>query len=427
VRIRSTDQGGLATERTFTITVTDHVEPPAAPTAVTAVAGNGQVRLSWAAPVVTGGAPVTDYRIDYSRDNGASFTRFRDAVSAGTSALVTGLVNGTRYVFRVAAANAAGTGGFSALSSPVAPRPVPGIPRSLTGVAGVGQVSLSWAAPVVHGASAISEYRVQYSRDNGLSWKTFAAPTAAVQASAWPAEPAVTPAATASVSGLAIGVPYLFRVAAVNGSGMGLAAATSAPIMPRTTPGVATGLTGVAGNGRVTLSWTAPASNGGAAISDYRVQYSSTNGTTWTTFADAVSATTTATVTGLTNGVSYVFRVAALNAAGAGAATAKSAAVTPRTVPGVPTGLTATAVAGKVNLAWTAPAATGGAAISDYVIQYSGTSGATWTTFADATSASTSATVTGLSKGLSYVFRVAAVNAAGRGAFSPQIAAVTAR
>jgi predicted phage tail protein len=222
-------------------------------------------------------------------------------------------------------------------------------------------------------------------------------------------------------------VPYSFRVAAVNGSGMGLTAATSAPIMPRTTPGVATGHTGVAGNGRVTLSWTAPATNGGAAVSDYRVQYSSTNGMTWTTFADAVSATTTATVTGLTNGVSYVFRVATLNAAGAGAATAKSAAITPRTVAGVPTGLTATAVAGKVNLAWKAPAATGGAMISDYVVQYSSTSGTTWTTFTDATSASTSATVTGLSKGLSYVFRVATMNAAGRGAFSPKSTAVTAR
>jgi hypothetical protein len=68
----------------------------------------------------------------------------------------------------------------------------------------------------------------------------------------------------------------------------------------------------------VALSWAAPASNGGAAIADYTVQFSSNGGSTWNTFADGTSTATSATVTGLTNGTAYTFRVAAVNSAGTG-------------------------------------------------------------------------------------------------------------
>lgn len=94
-------------------------------------------------------------------------------------------------------------------------------------------------------------------------------------------------------------------------------------------PGVASGLPG---SGRVNLSWTAPVSNGGAPITDYVVQFSSNNGTSWTTFNDGTSLATSTVVTGLTNGANYVFRVAAVNSAGAGVFSPASAVVTPRSV-----------------------------------------------------------------------------------------------
>ena len=183
----------------------------------------------------------------------------------------------------------------------------------------------------------------------------------------------------------------------------------------------------MAGNGSVALTWAAPASNGGAAVVDHRVQYSSNNGVSWTTFTGATTAVRTATVTGLTNGVAYVFRVAALNAAGSGGSTAKSAAVTPRTVPGGPTNLTATPVTGRVNLAWRAPASNGGAAITDYIVQYSSNNGTTWRIFVESVSSATSASVTGLVRGTSYVFRVVAMNVAGAGEYSAKTQAVVAR
>ncbi|MEI6623993.1 MAG: pentapeptide repeat-containing protein [Actinomycetes bacterium] len=93
-------------------------------------------------------------------------------------------------------------------------------------------------------------------------------------------------------------------------------------------PGAPSGVVGVAGDGQVALTWAVPASNGGAVITDYRVQYSS-NGTTWTTFPDGVSSTPVANVTGLANSTSYTFRVAAINSAGTGADSAPSAAAVP--------------------------------------------------------------------------------------------------
>ncbi|NBW97448.1 MAG: hypothetical protein EBR28_12155, partial [Planctomycetia bacterium] len=94
-------------------------------------------------------------------------------------------------------------------------------------------------------------------------------------------------------------------------------------------PGVAAGLPG---NGRVALTWTAPASNGGAAITDYVVQYSANGGTSWTNFADGTSTATSATVTGLANGTGYTFRVAAVNSAGPGEFSTASVAVAPRSL-----------------------------------------------------------------------------------------------
>jgi hypothetical protein len=61
------------------------------------------------------------------------------------------------------------------------------------------------------------------------------------------------------------------------------------------------------------LSWSAPESDGGAAITDYLVEFSSNGGVAWSTFDDGVSTALTATVTGLSDATSYEFRVSAQN------------------------------------------------------------------------------------------------------------------
>ena len=82
-------------------------------------------------------------------------------------------------------------------------------------------------------------------------------------------------------------------------------------------PSAPQNLTATAGNKQVVLSWTAPSSPGSSPITDYIVEYSTDN-STWTVFNDGTSTNTTATVTGLTNGTLYYFRVAAVNTVGTG-------------------------------------------------------------------------------------------------------------
>lgn len=89
----------------------------------------------------------------------------------------------------------------------------------------------------------------------------------------------------------------------------------AAPSAPRS-------LTGVAGSRKVTLSWAAPSATNGGAVRDYVVQYRRRGTTTWKTFVDGVRTTRSATVTGLTRGVTYEFRVRAKNDWGTGSPSA---------------------------------------------------------------------------------------------------------
>lgn len=94
-------------------------------------------------------------------------------------------------------------------------------------------------------------------------------------------------------------------------------------------PGPVTSLAGGAGDGQVVLTWDAPTDDGGSPITDYAVEYSEDGGVTWLTFDDGVSPQTGATVTGLTNGVEYLFQVTARNEAGDSEPAVTSEPITP--------------------------------------------------------------------------------------------------
>ena len=85
------------------------------------------------------------------------------------------------------------------------------------------------------------------------------------------------------------------------------------------------------GDGQATLTWSAPTDNGGADIIGYRIQRAISGSTTFTTIsANTGSASRSFLATGLTNGDSYVFRVAAINSAGTGSNSPQSDPVTPQ-------------------------------------------------------------------------------------------------
>ncbi|WP_187431395.1 hypothetical protein ROLI_045290 (plasmid) [Roseobacter fucihabitans] len=94
---------------------------PAAPTGLAAVAGDGEITLTWTAPNEDGGAPITDYQIE--RDGGSGFALIADGPGTGTTFTDSGLVNGTAYTYRLRAVNSTGPGPASATATttPIAP------------------------------------------------------------------------------------------------------------------------------------------------------------------------------------------------------------------------------------------------------------------------------------------------------------------
>ena len=287
-----------------------------APTGVGGTAADASVDLSWTAPASDGGSAITGYRV--TPFIGATAQTPILTGSAATSSTVSGLTNGTAYTFKVAAINAVGTGADSAASAaitPAAAATAPGAPTGVGGTAGDASVALSWTPPASDGGSSITGYRV----------------TPFIGATAQTAVLTGSAATTFTVIGVTNGTAYTFKIAAINAVGTGADSAASAAITPAAAaraPGAPTGIGGTAGNGSAALSWTAPASNGGSAITGYRV--TPFIGATAQAAVLTGSAATTYTVTGLANGTAYMFTVAAINAVGTGADSAASAAVTPQ-------------------------------------------------------------------------------------------------
>ena len=186
---------------------------PASPTSVTAAAGNAQATLSWTAPTVLAQTPITDYTVQFSTNSGSTWQTFtRDAATA-TSAVVTGLANGTAYVFRVAAVNGVGMGAYTAASNSVTPTvgTPPNAPTPLTATPGNTQVSLAWTAPSAPGTYAISGYTVEYTPAGGSAQTVNTGSTST----------------TYTLTGLTNGTAYTVRVAALSAAGTGAFTASS--------------------------------------------------------------------------------------------------------------------------------------------------------------------------------------------------------
>jgi hypothetical protein len=236
--------------------------------------------------------------------------------------MVTGLTNGTSYVFRVAGVNAAGTGAWSVVSPAVSPNVLPAAPTIGVATPGNSQVTVNWTAPTANGGTAPIGYQIQQSVNGGTAWTTVVADTG-------------TSAVSAVVTGLTNNAAYVFRVAAINAMGMGPNSAGSVSVTPRavitapTVPVAPTLTAGAAGSRAITVRWVAPA-NGGSVITGYALQYT-TNGASYITVsANTGSAAVTRTVTLLTAGTSYRFRVAAINAVGTSTYSSLSTAVAAR-------------------------------------------------------------------------------------------------
>lgn len=287
----------------------------------------------------------------------------------------------------------------------------PSAPSPLNVSVGNTNASLTWSAPSSEGDAAISDYSIQYSTD-GTHWSSFAH-TASTTTSA-------------TITGLTNGTAYQFRVAGINAWGTGAYETYATALSPGTLPGAPTSLTGSYRDASVALTWNAPSSNGGSPIRDYKIEYSSNSGSTWDIFSRASSSSISETVTGLTNGTSYIFRVSAKNDPGTGTASTSSGAVTPKTIPSAPTSLIVTPGNAQVSIAFTA-GVNGGSAITDYIIEYSSNSGSSWNTYAHTASTSSPQVVSGLTNYTNYIFRLTAKNIVGNGIASQSSTPISPR
>jgi alpha-tubulin suppressor-like RCC1 family protein len=291
--------------------------------------------------------------------------------------------------------------------SPVSliPAESPGVPGQLISLGKTTtSTTLSWSAPADNGGREITDYKIRYSSNAGSTWTMFT--------------DAISAETSTTVTGLISGTSYVFQVAALNHEGVGYFSNSSLGVIPNIVPNAPTSLALVSkSTNSISLSWRAPIENGGTAVADYKVEYS-TDGSNWSTFSDGVSTATSATITGLIRGTSYQVRVKALNQEGLGEEALLTSLI-PATAPTRPLGLLVTGHSNStVDLNWSTPTDNGGLPLSSYGIWYSTNSGQTWTLYGNTNGPVNAVTVESLTRGTSYVFRVAASNEDGYGEFS---------
>ena len=331
------------------------VTPASAPSAPLGVAGSGtggSSTITWSAPSDNGGSAITDYIVEYRIATSGTWTTFSDGVSTATSASVTGLTAGSSYEFRVTAKNLIGNS-LASFTSPVVGT-LPAAP-SISGVtAGNAQVTVTWNAPTHLGSGTLSgdEYIVTAYDSQGNKAGT-CEPTSGQR--------------TCVVTGLSNGSTYTFKVEAITTVGSSDQSSASAAATPSTTPSAPADVVAVTSGNNMTVTFTAPADNGGAAITSYVIT-STPSGATCTVGANA----TTYTCTGLTAGANYTYTVKAVNVRGESTASQASTAVIAIAVPSAPQNVRAVITAGSTTLSATVsfdpPATDNGSAVISYTV-----------------------------------------------------------
>jgi outer membrane protein assembly factor BamB len=187
-------------------------------------------------------------------------------------------------------------------------------------------------------------------------------------------------------------------------------------------PSAPTGVSATAGNTRVSVSWSAPTAGSGPFT--YSLYRGTASGAESATPIVSGLATTGYVNTGLKNGTAYYYVVKATNAVGTSGPSAEVSA-TPATVPGAPGGLKGSALAGGgIALAWSAPSSSGGSPVGSYTL-YRSTASNKETAYLSVpcTASKCAYTDTSTTKGTTYYYEVAAVNAVGTGPRSGQVSA----
>ncbi|KHN73749.1 Twitchin [Toxocara canis] len=297
-------------EAKIKISVVDRPAPPEGPITYPETTRHS-VTLAWKAPKDDGGSEITGYRIEYQEMGSSSWERIPESVSS-LSYTVRALEQGKEYKFRVRAENMMG------LSEPVIGGPViakdpfnpPGAPSTpeVTGY-DTNQISLKWNPPRDDGGSPVIGYVVEkFEKKGGGEWA--------------PVKMPLIRGTEATITGLAEGETYQFRIRAVNAAGEGEPSNGSAPTkcQPYVVPPGAPDQPRV---GHVTkssaeLTWIRPIDDGGAPIDGYMVEMRKAGTNEWVPCNKKPVKETRLVVEPLPHKEEFEFRVKAVNSAGEG-------------------------------------------------------------------------------------------------------------
>jgi large repetitive protein len=325
---------------------------PGAPTIGSASAPSGQATsVSFSAPADNGGSVITGYTATCTPTSGGTT---RTGTGANSPVSVTSLTKGATYTCTVKAANSVGESTASAASNSISvPATVPGAPTIGSASAPSGQAtSVSFSAPADNGGSVITGYTATCTPTSG---GTAASATGA--------------SSPISVSGLAKDTVYTCRVTATNAQGTSGSSEPSNEISV-SVPEPPTEISASVPSAQTTsVSFVAPSQDaggsaltGGGAVLSYTVTCVSSDGGS---AANATGTSAPISVAGLTKGATYTCRVVATNEAGDSSPSSASPPFTvPRTAPGAPTSVTATAAgASAIRVAFVASPDDGGSPV----------------------------------------------------------------
>ena len=350
---------------------------PESPTISSVTAGNHSCEVEFKSGFFNGSV-ITKYRYSF---NG---TDFQDAVGTMSPITISGLTNGTTYMVYLLAVNGVGESNISAPSSAFVPfvtQSSPNPPTITSVVPGDNSVEITFEEGINTG-SAIKGYL--YSDNSGVAYK-------------W-AQQTESPL---TITGLTNGTSYSFRLSAVNNSGPSEPSEPSSAVVPCASPSkpYITGVQG--GNQSITVSFI-PSESNGSEITGYMY---SVNGGEYVAFSDE-----TATISGLTNGTSYVVRIRAVNSVGMSEPSIPSASVVPFSVPDAPVINVVESLDEKIKVYFTAGNANGSSiSYYEYALKQDGVLSA----FANAPSLVSPFEIAGVVNGVSYSVVLRAVTSLG--------------
>ena len=444
LRINSLVQDGLtfrASDWSPIITVTPNTtsSPPGKPDAPTVTGGDRSLAVAWTAPADDGGNTITAYdlrhRTNPEQGTPGAWTEVEDVWVTGGGALaytITGLINGTRYDVEVRAVSGGGTGAWSdpTQGTPVAPSM--SIAADAAAITEGEKADFTITASVAPAEDMVVGLTVAATGDYGV---TAGSQTVTIN------KGATTGALSlATVDDLLVEADGAVTVTVNTGTGYSVAAApaNSASVTVSDNDDLSdfpTDLAATPGNGQVSLSWNEPDDTGTSDISGYTVEYSTAADFSASPQTESTPAcpdnpepdadpcpATGLTVTGLTNGTEYHFRVWAASDAGAGAKSG-SVAATPRTIPGVPTMFSVTPSHKWITVSWSPPTDDGGADIAYYTLQYidDPTFATAWTIDTASGAVRTLNVSAELVPNTEFYFHLRAVNAAGVGPWTADL------